>query len=167
MAAQNNAGGSPPPPPPPNAVPKSATVDKTTDTSVANGTGVDALGDQVHPDTQFREDDGNRTLAHPVTDPGPVVMEGSVVVKHPDRKLGQHRYSDNNDPLPILQRQSTGHDEGYGRPGEDPHKVVDMAPDLAISGAASDVYNKEQGKSLTDVAERKAGEPREEAVKSE
>lgn len=154
------------PPAPPNSEPKGADVDKSADKSVAKGKGKDALGEQVSPDTQLREDDGNRTLARPVVDPGPYMRDGGPGIKNPDRSKGEHRYSDCNEPVPVTMRTSTGHSKGYGKGGEITSDV-EMAPDVFISGAASDTYNKESGKSLTDMAAQHAADPKEVARTSE
>lgn len=173
------AGDQPPPPPPPppaddenttkpgpNSRPLTADVDHATNTSVATGTGTDALGQQVHPATQTREDDGHRTLANPKQDPGPYVPEGSVNVLHPDRTKGEHRFSDANEPLNVVMRTSTGHDLGFARPGGDTHTTEQLPPEVAVNGAASDCYHPTDGKetSLTADAVRKAQEPRIAAV---
>jgi hypothetical protein len=164
------AVAAPPPPPapapavPPNSVPKGADVDTATATSVAKGTGTDALGDQVHPATMTNEADGHRTLANPVTDPGPYQREGGVNIAHPDRSKGQHRIGDANEAIGIRMRTSTGHDKGFAR-GAENGVVTDekMAPDLAIGGAASDCYHPSTGdeKSLTAAAQAQAAEPKE------
>lgn len=144
-----------------NGAAKGANVDKAAGISTAKGTGTSALGDQVHPATQTSEKDGARTLVNPKTDPGPFVKEGRVPFRNPDRSKGEHRYSDCNEPIKVLQRTSTGHDMGFARPDGDVTSQVDLHPDVYVSGAASDVYNKEQGEGLTDVAKAKAAEGRE------
>lgn len=150
------------PKPGPNAKEKGADVDTDKGISVAKGDSTSSLGDQVHPDTQSSEADGHRTLVQPVTDPGPYVPEGQLNVKHPDRSKGEHRYADANEPFSVTMRTSTGHDLGYGRPDGDVTDKVDMAPDVAISGAASDCYHPTDGKetSLTDAAVQLAAKPK-------
>ena len=118
------------------------------------------LGAQVRPETQTREDDGNRTLALPVTDPGPVLAEG-VEWKHPDTSQGETLRSVNK-PIPITQRHSTAPDWA-GKPG---HNVMqtELAPDVTgLHSVASDVYNKEKGDGLTDMAKKRNTEPRTES----
>jgi hypothetical protein len=169
MTSKNAA---PPPPPPsddtskpasdgPNSKPLTATVDTEAGTSVADSKGTDGLGQQVRPETQTREDDGNRTLANPVTDPGPVAPHGGMLVKHPDRSKGEHRYGDANEDVTVTMRTSTGHTDGYGKPAGDVLSDVKLPPDHFANGAASDVYNKDEGKSLTDKAQQNAAKPRE------
>ena len=169
------SGAAPPPPKPddsgdkpgdapkPNSEAHGADVDKAAGISTAKGKGEGALGDQVDPATQTSEADGHRTLMKPVTDPGPYVRDGAVNVKNPDRSKGEHRFGDANEDIPILQRKSTGHDLGFAHPAGDTHAVTAMAPDLAISGAASDCYHPSNGKetSLTADAEAKANAQKE------
>lgn len=168
----DEAQNAPPPPPPPddkatppNSKPKTATVDAAAGTSTADSKGTDGLGDQVHPDTQTNEADGHRTLSNPVRDPGPYVPEGGINVAHPDRSKGQHRYGDANEPVSVLMRTSTGHDLGFARPDGATHNEVQLAPDLFVSGAASDQYHKTDGKetSLTAAAQELAARPKEPA----
>lgn len=131
------------------------------DFSSANGpmaSGRDAvLGAQVRPETQTREDDGHRTLAAPVTDPGPVLKAGQQW-KHPDTSKGE-TIGSVNQPLTVSQRTSTSPDWA-GRPGHN-MGTVDLAPELTgLHSTASDVYNKERGEGLTDRAKELASQPR-------
>lgn len=170
--AQPPLDAPPPPPPapptpavPPNSQPKAAEVDTEAGVSTAKGSGTGALGDQVHPDTQTSEADGHRTLVQPVTDPGPYVPEGSVAAKEPDRSKGEHRYGDVNEPIPVKMRTSTGHDEGYGKPGGPVVGDVKLAPEVMVNGAASDCYHPTDGKetSITAAAVELSGKPKEPA----
>lgn len=163
MAETDNGAGAPPPPPP-NSAPKSAEL--TEKGSVASGKGTDALGDQIAPETMLNEADGNRTLMKPVTDPGPVPFPGGVNIPRPDRSKGQHRVSDVADPVSVTMRTSTGHSQGFARHSGDITGDVELPPDVFASGAASDIYNKEGGKGLTDQAMKNAGEPKEVAPQS-
>ena len=120
----------------------------------AHASGANAqLGGQVKPETQLREDDGNRTLAKPVPDPGPV----GTKFKHPDTSKGE-TIGDVNKPVKIMRRHDTTR-EGDVR-------KTDMAPDLIAHHGASDIYNKEQGEGLTDMAVKHAADAREIAPQS-
>ena len=177
MASKNNtatdAAQTPPPPPPPADAPKGPNSEPLTSelkddgTSEAKGNGaggLGALGQQVNPATQTHEDNGNRTLAKPTLDPGPSVIPGSVQIANPDRSKGEHRYGDANEGVEVLRRTSTGHDSGFARGGGFDGSVVGtgkMAPDNFASGAASDQYHPEGGKTLTEQAAQNAGKARE------
>lgn len=124
--------------------------------SLASGGGA-VLGGQVRPETQTREDDGHRTLALPVIDPGPVLGEGQTY-RHPDTSKGE-TLSSVNEAHDVTMRTSTA-PEWAGKPG---HNVstVKMTPDVSgYHSLASDVYNKERGEGLTDVAKKLAGQGR-------
>ena len=163
----NPASPPPPPPPPapepgtpPNSVAKGADLPGD-GTSVAKGDSTSSLGDQIHPSTQTREDDGNRTLANPTLDPGPYVKPGALEIKNPDRSKGEHRYSDANEPVSVMMRTSTGHDKGYGQSDGSTVDQRELPPDMFISGAASDDYHPKGGASLTEQAAQNAAAQRE------
>ena len=126
---------------------------------VASGSDA-VLGAQVKAETQTREDDGHRTLARPVRDPGPVLKEGQEW-KHPDTSKGE-TISSVNEHITVAQRTSTAPDWA-GKPGHN-MGTVKLAPELTgLHSTASDVYNKERGEGLTDMAKLRASEPREAA----
>ena len=113
------------------------------------------LGGQVQPETQTREDDGHRTFANPVRDPGPVLPEG-FDWKHPDTSQGE-TIGSVNQPVQITQRHSTAPDWA----GIENTMKTTMMPELTgAHSVASDIYNKEKGEGLTDMAKKKAAEPR-------
>lgn len=121
------------------------------------------LGDQVKPETQTSEKDGHRTLVKPVTDPGPVLSEGDDY-KHPNTAKGE-TLSSVNKPIDIMQRHDTS-PSWATRNGENTMKTT-MLPEVAGKHSiASDIYNKEKGEGLTDVAMRKTMEGREQAATS-
>lgn len=123
---------------------------------VASG-GKAVLGAQVRPENQLDSDNGGRTLAKPVTDPGPYIPEDQHQFKHPDPNQGE-TIGDVNDPLKIVQRNDTRPDAKLTK--------TDMAADLVAHGGASDVYNPEKGEGLTDMVKKKANKARELAPQS-
>lgn len=119
------------------------------------------LGNQVKPESQLDEDNGNRTLAKPVTDPGGIkltyekngdnydVSTEKSTFKQPARENAFKPYRQLNDPMTIVQRHSTVPAHFAHDPEQVVNKEAKMAPDLAIHTGASDMYNKsgrKQGK---------------------
>lgn len=103
------------------------------------------MGGQVMPASQLREDDGNRTLAQPKTDPGPVVIDGGgnpvegMYAADPDNNAkpaltpNVKKFA----PETIVQRVNT-------KPHDDAALAeTDMGPDMVIGQGASDMYHKE------------------------
>ena len=121
----------------------------------AQASGGDAfLGGQVQAETQTREDDGHRTLANPVRDPGPVLPEGEEF-KHPDTRKGETLASVNKHH-DIVQRTSTSPDWA----SRDNIGTTKMLPEVRGVLHTSDIYNKEKGEGLTDMAVKKSGDAR-------
>ena len=123
----------------------------------AQASGKDAfLGGQVDPATQTREDDGHRSFANPVKDPGPVLPEGEEWNAPDPRK--NETYAGINKHHKVMQRHSTAPDWA-SRDGNTSETT--MLPEVSgRHNIASDVYNKEKGEGLTDMAVKKSGEAR-------
>lgn len=122
------------------------------DKPVASGAGA-SMTDKVTAENQLTEAGGNRTYADPAPDPGPVLHEGRAHRRNPDRSKGEVTYRDANEPMKTVMRTST-------RDSDDSFEEVELAPDLIGNAGASDVYNKEQGDGLTDMAQKNANKGR-------
>lgn len=120
------------------------------------------FGAQIKPETQLTESDGNRTYANPVPDPGPGWDAG---YKHPNNSEKTIRAV--NEPLKVTQRTSTMADHHAIAAGVSNTSDVELPPELKGGGIASDVYNPEKGKNLTDMVEQAATKGRELAPQSE
>ena len=103
------------------------------------------MGGQVMPATQLREDDGNRTLAQPVTDPGPVIIDGDG---NPVEGMYAATPADAATPVMTANVKRFAPETVVQRVGTKPHDdaelaEVDMGPDMVIGQGASDMYHKE------------------------